>query len=480
MKTTQPLRKAPFSTFLGNKQFYLSVLAIAIPIALQNAVSNFVGLLDNIMIGQIGTEQMTGVSIVNQLHSVYYLCVFGVVSGAGLFTAQFYGKRNMSGVCQTIRFKLICTLLLCAGTATLLLTCQEPLIRMYLGNESQSVNPELTLYYAKEYLSVILFSLVPTALSQVYSSTLRECGSPVLPMVGSTSAVCINGLLNYILIFGKLGIPAMGVRGAALATVISRFSELAIVFVWAHIHIAKYPFLKGLYRPAKIDGSLAKKILVTGFPVFADISLWSVAQTLLLRCYSERGLAGISALNISNTFNDTASVLCMSFGSALAIILGQLLGAGKQKEAKETAPKLITLALLSGIATGLVVFSCSFFFPNIYNTTEEVKGLATVLMKIVAVFVPVHAYANATYYTLRSGGKTIVTFIFNSGYAWLGSLSIVFCMTRFTGLSLPMVYLCYDAVEFTKCILGTILVRKGTWAITLTENSENSVSGEHL
>lgn len=457
--------------FFGNKAFYKTVLAVTIPIAVQNAISNFISLLDNVMVGQVGTEQMSGVTIVNQLMFVYFLCIFGAVSGAGLFTAQFYGKGDNEGIRQTFRYKLYCALILCGGAAALFLTCGESLMKLYLQAEGEGNDPALVMYYAKQYLAVVMIGMLPTALTQVYSGTLREVGHAMPPMVAGIAGVAVNGCLNYVLIFGKLGAPEMGVRGAALATVIARFCELALVAVWTHTHTHKCTFAKGLYRSLRISGSLTRRILVTGTPLLVNETLWATAQAMLMQCYSASGPDVVPALSISNAFFDTASVLYMSLGTAIAIVLGQTLGASGRDRARQDAPRLMTLSLLTGFATTAVILACSFFFPDIYNTTPEVKELARSFMRIAALAAPIHAFTNASYFTLRSGGKTVITFLFDSVYAWVVSVSLAFCLVRFTSLPITTVYLCCQLIDLTKCTIGLILVRRGTWATTIVDNA---------
>ena len=454
--------------FFGTKQFYRGVLAVTIPIAIQNAISNFISLLDNVMVGQIGTEQMSGVTIVNQLMFVYFLGIFGAVSGAGLFTAQFYGKGDEEGIRQTFRYKLYSALLLCAGAMILFLTCGEWLVGLYLGTEGEG-NPELVMHYARQYLAVVMIGMIPTAVAQVYSGTLREVGHAMPPMVAGIVGVAVNGVLNYVLIFGKFGAPELGVRGAALATVIARFAELALVVLWTHTHTGKVGFARGLYRSLRISGGLVRRIFITGTPLLLNETLWAMAQAMLMQCYSGAGPSVVPALSISNAFFDTASVLYLSLGTAIAIVLGQTLGAFGSERARQDAPRLMTLSLMTGFLTTAVILGCSFFFPDIYNTTTEVKELARAFMRIAAAAAPIHAFCNASYFTLRSGGKTVITFLFDSVYAWVVSVTLAFCLVHFTSLPIVTVYFICQFVDVTKCTVGLILVRHGSWATSIVE-----------
>ena len=202
--------------YFGDARFYKRVFMIAIPIMIQNGITNFVNMLDNIMIGQIGTESMSGVSIVNQILFVYNLCIFGAVSGAGIFTAQYYGQQNMEGIRHTVRFKLwvgITVTLLAFGICV---AGGPTLISMYLKGEGIAESIQATLHYGRQYMLIMLAGLPFYMVTQVYASTLRECGKTVLPMKAGIAAILINLVFNYMLIYGKFGFPAWGVRGAAV------------------------------------------------------------------------------------------------------------------------------------------------------------------------------------------------------------------------------------------------------------------------
>lgn len=449
--------------FIGDKNFYKMVLAIAVPIMIQNGITNFVSLLDNIMIGQIGTEQMSGVAIVNQLLFVYNLCLFGGVSGAGIFTAQYFGQKNQEGVRQTVRFKIWMVSLITLFTVILLLTAGSPLISFYLQGDGTVESAAATLRYGREYLQIMLPGLIPFMLVQVYSSTLRECGKTILPMKAGVIAVFVNLILNYLLIYGKFGMPALGVRGAALATIISRFVECAIVLIYTHRHAQENPFVQGLYTTLKVPGFLMIKIITKGMPLLLNETLWAAGTAMLTQCYSIRGLNVIAALNISNTINNVFNIVFIALGDSVAIIVGQLLGAGKMKEARDTDNKMIAFSVFSCVVIAAVMLLLAQFFPLLYNTNGESKQLATYFIMLTAVFMPQNAFLHASYFTLRSGGKTIITFLFDSVFIWCVSVVIAFTLSRYTALPVAAVYAFVQMGDWIKCVIGFVLVKKGIW-----------------
>ena len=378
--------------FIGDKKFYLMVLSIAVPIMVQNGITNFVAMLDNIMIGRVGTEQMSGVAVANQLLFVFNLSIFGTVSGAGIFGAQFYGSRNMEGLRDTFRFKVVSISLLVIAGILLMYFKGDALISLYLHDSSGIGSVEATLQYGIRYLRLMLIGMVPYAFAQIYASTLREMGETVAPMRAGVAAVVTNTVLNYVLIFGKFGAPKLGVAGAAIATVISRFVECGSIMVWTHRRSQQLVFIKGAYRTLLVPGNLVKKILVKGSPLMVNEFLWSMGMATLTQCYSTYGLAVIAGLNISNTISNVCNVIWMAMGNALAIIVGQLLGAGKMEEAKDTDRKLIFFSVSSCLVIGVLLVLLAPVFPKIYNTSEEVRSLAARFIIIGACLMPMQAF----------------------------------------------------------------------------------------
>lgn len=453
------LRKKLF----GNREFYKMLLGVAVPIVIQNGITNFVSLLDNIMVGRVGTEQMSGIAIVNQLLLVFNLAIFGAISGAGIFGAQFYGSKNHKGVQQTFRFKLyICAAILLLGVL-LLLARGDSLILLYLHGEGNDIALEATLGYGRQYLLVMLAGLLPFAVEEIYAGTLRECGETKLPMLAGVIAVCVNLLLNYLLIFGKLGFPPLGVVGAALATVISRYVQAIIVIIWTHTHSERMPFIVGAYREWKLPGQLAGNIIKKGTPLMINEIMWAAGMAVLNQCYSMRGLEAVAALNISGTISNLFNVVFASMGSAISIIVGQLLGAGRMEEAKDTDTKLIAFSVLSCLVMGGIMFLLSPLFPLIYNTTGSVRTLARNLLRVAACCMPLWAFMHASYFTLRTGGKTIVTFLFDSVFLWVVTTPVAYILSRFTGMPIVLLYLCCQLLDIIKCVIGFILVKKGVW-----------------
>lgn len=452
-----------FQKYIGDKNFYKILLVIAVPIMIQNGFTNFVSMLDNIMVGRLGTEQMSGVAIANQLIFIYNLCIFGGLSGAGIFTAQFCGKNDIEGIRNSFRFKLILATVLTVLAIFILSAFGDKLIGIYLHSSDDGGDLTFALQSGLEYIEVIFIGLFPFMLVQVYSSTLRECGETVLPMKAGVVAVLVNLVFNYLLIYGKFGFPYLGVQGAAIATVISRFVEAAIVIIWTHTHKEEQLFAKGLYSTMRVPKQLSKNITKKGFPLLLNEALWSSGMALLVQCYSMRGLNAVAGVNIAETLNNVFKVVFLAFGSSVGIIIGRLLGAGKMDEARDTDRKIIVFSIFISTILGVLMASISGLFPQIYNTNDIVKRIATILILTQAVCLPFGAFKNATYFTLRSGGRTFITFLFDGGFVWAVSLPIAFVLSRFTTASVLLIFISVQIGDFLKAVLGYILVKKGVW-----------------
>ena len=454
--------------FVGDRRFYRRLMGIAVPIMVQNAITNFVSLLDNMMVGQIGTEEMSGVAIVNQLVFVYYLFMFGGLSGVGIFTAQYYGKRDDEGIRHTFRFKIWMGIVITVITCLVLVFFGDTLIRLFLDRDSSVGDTEAALRHGLSYLSVVLFGMPAIMLVQSYAGTLRDCGRTKLPMVAGIIAVLVNLGLDYILIFGKLGLPAMGVIGAAIATVIARYVEMGVVVIWCHCHTSELTYLKGVYRTLRVPWKYTKDFLIKGTPLLLNEGLWSIGMSALLQSYSTRGMEVVAAFNIANVIGNVLNTIFIAMGDAVAIIVGQLLGAGKLQEAKETDTKIIAFSAASGVLVGAFLAVASLFFPELYNTSPEVKSLASSVILINAIFSPQFALLHTSYFTIRAGGRTVITFFFDSAVLYLFSLPAALLLCHFTALSAVTIFIIVNLIDLIKVAIGLTMVHKNIWIRQIT------------
>lgn len=447
----------------GDRDFYAQVVAVVVPIIIQNTVSNVVSLLDNVMVGRVGTLQMSAVAIVNQLLFVFNLCIFGGLAGAGIFATQYAGAHDDKGVRDCFRVKWMIALSMLACALVVLIAFPKRLIGMYLAQETAQADAAATLGFGMDYLTVMLWGLLPFGVSQVYASTLREVGETRLPMFASVAAILVNLVFNYFLIFGKCGFPELGVTGAAIATVLSRYVETAIIMVYTHMKSHHFGFIRGAYRSLRVPKPLMISILRRGTPLLVNEFLWSSGMAVLLQCYSVRGLDVVAACNIATTVSNLFKVVFLSMGNAVAIMVGQALGANDIERAKNCTWRLMTLSVGSNLimATLLALFAPA--IPNVYNTEPHVRQIATQLIYVVAVMMPAYSFSHCCYFTLRSGGKTIITFLFDSVFTWCVNVPAAWLLAYKTGLGIVPLYFGVQALEMVKVVVGFVLVKKGVW-----------------
>lgn len=448
---------------IADKHFYRRVLAIVLPIIIQNTITNVVSLLDNVMVGRVGTLEMSAVAIVNQLLFVFMLCIFGGMSGIGIFSTQYAGANDDEGIRQCFRLKMIVAVVMFIGAALIFTLLPEKLISLYIADGTSAGTAAITLSHGVNYLRIMVIGLLPFAITQSYAGTLRELGETKLPMLSSIAAILINLVFNYFLIFGTFGFPKLGVAGAAIATVMSRYVEMIILIVATHLKKNKYTFIRGAYKSLYASKTLCLDALKRGAPLFVNEFLWSAGMATLLQCYSVRGIDVVAASNISNTISNLFNVVFISMGNAVAIMVGQYLGANRIKEAKTTVWRLLFLSSAVCIVIGAVLALCAPLIPHIYNVEPHVKEIATSMLYIVALLMPVFSFAHNCYFTLRSGGKTGMTFIFDTGVTWGVCVPLALILANFTSLGIITVFFLVQAVEILKCIIGFFFIKKGVW-----------------
>lgn len=403
---------------------------------------------------------------------VFNICIFGGVSGAGIFGTQFYGKGDYKGQRYTFRFKLYTCVAITALALLLFGLLDTELISLYLSDTGSVGDISLALEYGKEYLSIMMIGLIPFAIGQTYINTIRETGQTLIPMIASAAAVFTNLILDYVLIFGIAGIPAMGVEGAAIATVIARFIECLIVIVWTHTHTDKNLYIVGAYRGLGIPRSILTDIFKKGTPLMLNEMLWASGMAVISQCYAARGLEVVAAQNISSTISNLFNIVYIQLGGCISIVVGQLLGAGKKDEAKDADNKMIFFSVACCCVISVLMIMLGRLFPSIYNTQESIKELARVFIIISALVMPLCAFSHCTYFTLRSGGKTIVTFLFDSVYTWVLVIPFATLLARHTALPIAMVFFLVQFTELIKVIIGFFMVKSGVWLQNIVGGNE--------
>ncbi len=450
--------------YIGDRAFYRVMIAIAIPLVIQQGITNFVNLIDNLMVGGLGEIPLSGVSIVNQLVMVFNLTLFGVMSAASIFGAQFYGMRDFKGMRDTFRFRLLVGSGVSVLAIAVFLIWGDRLSLLFLENDNNS--PERiaeTLGCAMAYLRIAVWGLPLFAVSQSYSGILRETGETVHPMIASVIAILTNLVLNYCLIYGVFFFPEMGAAGAALATVISRVLEMGYIVLHTHTHKEKYPFIVGAYRSLRIPASLCRRIIVKGTPLLLNESLWGLGMAAISGNYAFRGLEVVAASNIASTAWNLFSVIMMAMGTVVSIMVGRALGAGEMEEARNTVNRIVFFTVTVHLTLGIFLAIFSPYIPLLYDVDTLTRTLAQRMLFIQAIVLPIHAYVHVAYFTLRSGGRTFITFLFDCVYTCTVPLGVSFVLCRMTQLDIVTCYAIVQATDLIKMGIAIPLLKSGCW-----------------
>lgn len=448
----------------GTKAFYLGVLSIALPIMLQQGITSIVSLLDNIMVGKLGEDSLAGVAVSNQILFVYNLLIFGGLAGPGIFISQFFGSGDDEHLRQSFRFKFVLGLVITVLAILVISIFKENIISLVFSNDE--VNEEIAIMESIKYLNIMLFSLPFFAISQVCSTSLREIGKTIIPMISGITAILINVCLNYVLIFGHFGFPELGVEGAAIATTISRFVEMSILVLF--VITKKMIFINDGIFKINIDKDLFKKICVKGAPLLLNEFLWSMSLTMIVFCYAFRGKSVIAAVSIATVVLDFSFVVINGLASAISILVGKELGANKLNEAKENAYKLMVFAIILCLILGICF---SFFAPYItvfYNISNEANVIAKDMIKVICLCMPISAFFLSSFFTIRAGGKSIYTLLCDSVFQMIVTLPFAFILCKFTNVNIILIYLGVQCFDIVKGLVGLGIIKYGNWANNLT------------
>ena len=452
--------------YIGDKDFYKRYILIAMPMIIQNAITNFVNFLDNIMVGKLGSEAISAVATVNQLNFVLSLAIFGAVSAGSIYGAQFFGKGDHEGHMYTFRFKLYMALVVTGIGILLFKFAGRDLISLFL-TESEGTSVELAMDYGLEYIGIMVIGLIPFAINQAYATNIKETGQTVVPMVAGMAAVVTNAILDYLLIFGKGPFPELKVAGAAIATVIARYIEAAIVLIWAHTHHEKNRYLKNAFKGFGLPVDLLKKIAMKGMPLMLNEIFWAIGMSAVTQSYSVRGMNVLTAMSITTTVANLFNIVFIQLGACISIIVGQLLGAGDLEKAKDADNKMIVFSVFCCTIMAAIMFCCGHLFPNIYNVDQSIKDMAMKMIAINAFWMPFSAFSHCSYFTLRSGGKTLVTFLFDSVFTCLVMAPFAFVLTHYTAMSIILVYFLAHGTELIKAIVGYFMVKSNVWLVQM-------------
>lgn len=445
-----------------DKDFYKSMISIALPISLQNLISSSLNMIDTVMIGQLGETNITAVGLANQVFFFLVLLLFGLNSGSAIFTSQFWGKKDIVNIRRVLGLAVLSGGILSLIFTTLALFFPENILGIFS-------NDPTVIKLGKDYLSIISFSYIMTAVTFAYSFASRSIGHAKLPMVVSSISLGINTILNWILIFGNLGFPQLGVKGAAIATLISRTVELVllttIIYRKGHVLAAK------LNEMFDLSKGFIIRVFKTTTPVILNEAFWSLGIITYSAVYGRISTEAFASVQISNTVQQVFMVVSMGIGNACAVMIGNAIGANKNDLSIYYAKKYSMITPIVGIIIGLFIVVFSPVILGVFDVSDTVINNAEKILIIFAVFMAFKVF-NITLVIgiLRGGGDTKFSLFLEAGSVWFIGVPLAIIGGHILNLPVYLVVALVSLEEFVKALIGIPRVISKKWVRNVIED----------
>ena len=440
---------------LQDGPFLKKALMIACPVALQGMLNTIVNMVDTLMIGGLGSTAIAAVGLANKVFFVFSLLVFGIVSGGGILAAQFWGNSDVKHIRKVLGLSIL--LALTGALFFVIPSLINPKMVMRIFTTSES-----SIALGAQYLRIAAIAYPFLALTNVYVAMLRATNIVMFPLICSCIAIGLNICLNYVLIFGKLGAPAMGVAGAACATLIARCIELLLVLGDVYgkkLALACGP--RGMFGWSK---SFVFRFVETSAPVIANEFMWGLGTTMYSLAYGRMGDDAVAAITIATTIQDIAVVLFQGLSAATAVILGHELGAGHLKQAEKYATQFFILQFLVTVTADILLVLGRWKIIGIYNITPQVAQDVNRCLLVFALYMPAKMfnYINVVG-VLRSGGDTKMCLFLDTSGVWFLGVPLAFLGAFLWNLPIYGVYALVLTEEIYKAILGYLRYRQKKW-----------------
>ena len=448
-------------TFLKDKIFLKAMLAIALPIALQNLITSSLNMVDTLMITTLGQTSIAAVGLANQFFFFYILIVFGINSGTSIFIAQYWGKEDIKSIRKVLG--LAVSLSAVMGTVFTIIAFLFPQLIMRILIDEPAV-----IKIGSDYLRIVALSYIPTSVSFAYSVALRTTGKPNIPMKISAISFVTNTFFNYILIFGKFGIPAMGVKGAAWGTVIARFVEIGVTLYAVY---SKNGVLAAKFNELiSWNKDFVSKYLKTTYPVIFAEAAWSLGQVLYSIAYAKLGEEATAAIQIANTIQNVFFVLVRGIANACTVMIGSKIGSGDEEEAYEYAKHFMIIATILGAILGsiqaLTPKLTLMLFRGLDQSLYDVSKTLLIVMGLT--FVIRVFTATGIVGVLRGGGDTTFAMIIDVGSVWIVGVPLAFIGAMLLKIPVYWVYAIVTIEEVIKIIVIIPRIISKKWIKNIT------------
>lgn len=446
-----------------NKKFYKTLITLCIPIIIQNLLSNLINMVDTIMVGGLGEISVASIGIANQYFFLYNMALSGIIGGASLFIAQFYGKNDKLNIRKITGLSVISALMI--GITFMIVALFSPKFIIYFFSKDLDV-----IKVATNYFSIIGFCYPIIAISNVFSMGSRSIRNPKLGMICSTISLFINIILNYVFIFGKLGMPALGASGAAIATVIARIIELILLVSYIYFIKDNYE-LRFTFKDIKlINKDLLKAYISKTTPTFLNDTLWAFGTVLYAVAYSKAGTSAIAASQIASSTGNffIVTAVCVAIGSS--IMIGNELGADNIKKAIHYSKKFAILVTLVGAIFGLLLIISIPGLIKLFSVSDQLMPDIKKIFVIMGILMALKTFNTFIIIgVLRSGGDTKYALFLEMGCMWIVSLPLTF-FAAYKGLPIYILVGLTYTEEVVKFIFGVPRAISKKWAQNLVKN----------
>ena len=449
---------------LKDKAFITTMLTLALPITFQNLVTSSLNLVDNLMIGRLGEEAIAAVGLANQYFFIFMLCLSGINAGASVFMSQYWGKKDVINIKKVLGLDISIGLIasIIFGGAAFILS--GPIMSIL------SKDPRVT-ELGSQYLRVIAISFLFTNFTQGFSSALRSTEQPKIPMYASLIGVICNAFLNWIFIFGNLGIKPMGVVGAALATTIARTLEMSYIFFM--IYVKNNIVSSKIKELFSFNMNFIKVYFNTSTAVIANELLWSLGMTAYSIAYAQIGTSAVATMQIATTLNNMFMVLCIGLASAAAIMVGNKIGANEEDVAVDYSHKIGKISPIIGLIIGVAVWVLAPQIVKPFNVEANTFKDTVTVLRIMALICPIRFYNVVMIVGIfRGGGDTLYSTLVQLGTVWFYAVPISFIGAIFLGFPVTLVYFLICTEEFIKIIFERNRLKSGKWIKNVVEEYE--------
>ena len=444
-----------------DRKFYRDLFVLALPIMFQSLINSLVSLIDTIMVGRLGTNEIAAVGLANQIFFLYDLLLYGICSGAAIFTAQFWGKKDIAGIRKNMGLCLTISFFAAALFFFPSMFKPETLIGIY------SPDPAVVEAGAA-YLKAVSPSFFPFAISMVFGLTLRSVEKVRLAFVVAVIALFLSGILNFLFIFGAGPIPAMGVVGAARATLISRIVQ-ALVLV-AVSYYKRYVPAGSLKEIFGFNRQYVRQFLPITVPVMLNEMFWSLGITLQHLIFARTSTDAVAAVNITNTVSMLTWVMFLGLGSSVSVLIGKKIGERDEKTARAYASKVVRFVPLLAVAAAMILYPISLLFPFVFNVNPETLALASRMFIILCCAYPFRSFNMTMVIGIcRAGGDTVFCAFYDIALMWLFTLPLMAFAGFVLGAPVWVLYLFIGVEAPFKALIGLWRFKTGKWLRSVTD-----------